>query len=47
MGKYFWLIGLFIGLLAINAAAKDALDADIFKTSNFLVQGDHVAIKGR
>jgi L-ascorbate metabolism protein UlaG (beta-lactamase superfamily) len=33
MGKYFWLIGLFIGLLAIHAAAQDALDADIFKTS--------------
>jgi L-ascorbate metabolism protein UlaG (beta-lactamase superfamily) len=33
MGKYFWLIGLFIGLLAVNAAAQDALDADIFKTS--------------
>ena len=33
MGKYFWLIGLFIGLLAIKAAAQDALDADIFKTS--------------
>lgn len=33
MGKYFWLIGLFIGLLAIKAAAQEALDADIFKTS--------------
>ncbi len=33
MEKYFWLIGVFMALLAVHAAAQDALDADIVKTS--------------